>query len=318
MKFDPAIHTKEFLLNNLSLLGVLGEISEEFAKSALCEDYELLSSIPPTAFPDRCISPLAGLLARYQGSWLQSVAANNFDILKLQDSEGWTVAHLLASYHADWIHSEAAKTIAILKLKNIDGRSVAYELIHRASCVSHAPLFTKEILTLVWNNKLLAESIAEKQAQSHGLTVATMAVKLISQGAAYKHSRIMTIADGQTILNEAKQLIEDCLEPEVALKHAQALYSTCFHNVEKIKLLPSQKGLDKWQAILNKAEAIMRDVIQKHPSLEYSTTKIDIFCEPSADLVSRLKAETILNNLVTHELNQADINDDLTINNGLY
>lgn len=379
MQFDPAIHTKEYLMGNPSVALELAQKSSDFAKSDLADDISILKlsntfggtvahsfakyqlewlekkasknldilkiidnsgwSVAHTLakmqsewvnsdaaqlidiliIKDQSGESVASTLAINQPAWVHSNASENHDVLKIVDIWGWTVAHLLAFYQPEWIFSKAAFKNEILQLKNNAGRSVAFELIGRESCLTHAPIFTKEILTIVnHDNILLAEGLVNNYAKSHDLSVAKMAVKLISLGAAYKHSKIMTVADGQTIFKETKQIIEDCLEPEVAQKIAQALYSTCFHNIERIKLTPSSRGLEKWKSLLKNAEAIMRDVILKHPNLGYSTSKIDFFCEPSADLVSRLKAETLLNNLSTHELNQAESNDDLTINNGLY
>jgi hypothetical protein len=379
MQFDPAIHTKDFLMGNPSVAFELAQKSSDFARSSHANDLcilqikrkdglsiahllakeqpdwlnsravnnkdilnlktnsgdsvahslalyqsawiysEAVKELDVLKITNKCGESVAQYLASNQAPWMYSDEAKNKDILKCADQWGWTVAHYFASENPEWVLSESAADIEILKLKNNAGYSVASELLNLESCLKHALIFSKDILTLVENNhNLVAESIVEKYAHSHDLTIPIMALKLISQGAAYKHSKIMTIADGQTILNEAKQLIDDCLEPEVALKHAQALYSTCFHNVERIKLIPSPRGLEKWQNLLQKAEEIIQRILQQDTYLATMQTHIDIFCEPSADLVSRLKSKILLTNITVEEISQAGISDDLTINNGLY
>jgi hypothetical protein len=43
MQFDPAVHTKEFLMANTAVAFSLAEKSSQFVKSTLSEDLEILS-----------------------------------------------------------------------------------------------------------------------------------------------------------------------------------------------------------------------------------------------------------------------------------
>jgi hypothetical protein len=85
MKFDPAIHTKAFLLTNAATLGELAKHDPQFAASSLAQDADILKLTL-----DSYRSTVAHYLARYQSEWLATDAAKDFDVL------GLTVDILLA------------------------------------------------------------------------------------------------------------------------------------------------------------------------------------------------------------------------------
>jgi hypothetical protein len=318
MQFDPAIHTKDFLLSNPDVAFELAEKSSEFAKSDLACDMSILSlresdvgHVVPLGVP------LAHYLAQYQSDWIKSAAAADYGVLLLRNNFGVSVAHKLANYQEEWVKSDAAKNRINLQISDHDGNSVAHVFMRKGLSMVHVPMFAKEILTITCDNELLAENIVEKHAKSHGITKDFMIMKLIGQGAAYKHSKPLAIAIGNSVLKQTKQLIEDCFEPAVAFKQSMALYSTFHHNIVKIRSSSDQKPLEKWRVVLQSAEDLLKNVLQSHPNLFDADIVPDIFCEPGVDAFNRLKSQRILGSINEHgSSNENQV--ELTSKIGLY
>jgi hypothetical protein len=323
MKFDAAIHTKAFLLSHPDIALELAERSNEFSVSPLTQDPDVLRLANNRGWT------VAHQLACYQTNWLTLDISKDFDVLRLADESGWTVAHYLAQYQPNWLASDASKDFDVLRLSNEDGGTVAHYLaqcqpkwltsdaskdfdvlrlsakdgwtvanalaLHQPNCITHEPLFHKQILTLKSEGKLLAEFISRRYGLYHDLDTATMAMKLIQQGAAYQHSTPMTIKVGDTLIKQGVLLLHDCYEPIIGFKQLQALYSTCAHNVAKIKRTYEQKSLAKWNDMLCKAENLLRQHLTKHPELFDREHTTDIFCEPVEDLLRRIMAERTIN-----------------------
>jgi hypothetical protein len=257
-------------------------------------------------------------LAEHQPQWLLYDASKDLKILGLKNTLGFTVAHKLAKCQPQWLNTNEAKNPEVLQLADIDGCSVALTLIFQESCLDHEPLFYKSTLSLSAEGKLLAEHISEYYGESHGLDVSTMAMKMISQGAAYIHSKPMPLKVGEKLLKQAKTIVDDSMESLVTLKKLQALYSTFYHQVEKIKATKELKSLDKWLSMLGRVEILLADHLNANPALLDIDHNIDIFCEPGDELLKRLASEHVLKN----NLSLADGYDvpvqDLQSNTGLY
>jgi hypothetical protein len=363
MKFDPAIHTKEYLLENTDVLMQLGKSSEDFAKSALCEDFELLNTKLPLTFD----TPFAHILAEYQTEWLKSNAvtnidvlkidhynlntvahilaqsqptwlqsaeasnievlrlsnqfgttvahefarfnstwyqtneAKNYDLLRLRDNQGRTVAHELAMFRSQWLFSEEAKQHSLLSLCDDNGFTVAQLLVENPQCINHEPLYHKAIATIQYKDTLLAELMVEKHGKVDCSDRIKMITNLISQGAAYKHTKAMDPVFGAKVLKEFTVLCGDECDPLIRFKQLQGLYSTFFDNVLKSRANADQTShqyalaiLPVWQELLNKAEDMIRQHLNSHPELLDIDHTIDIFCEPGDDLLKRLMSERIL------------------------
>jgi propanediol dehydratase small subunit len=238
---------------------------------------------------------VAHRLAQHQPEWLQSDASKSPDILRLADKWGTTVAHYLAQHQPKWLLSEASNSPEILRLANENGLTVAFEiLIYQSASVYHQPLMQKQILTLDFKGELLAEKFTEKYGDTHGLDTSTMAMKLIAQGAAYKHSQLLSLKVGNSLLKKCKFLIEDSLDAQISLKQLIALHSTFHHNVSKIISAEQQDSLQQWQDILLKSENMIRQHFNAYPELYDVEYAVDIFCEPADDLLKRLQSEWIL------------------------
>jgi hypothetical protein len=69
MQFEPQIHTKEFLMENVWVALELAEYSSDFAMRELIEDHEILT------LSDKEIFTVAHKLAQHQTIWLKSKAS---------------------------------------------------------------------------------------------------------------------------------------------------------------------------------------------------------------------------------------------------
>ena len=281
MQFDPVKHTKEFLLENNDQLEQLAKHSPEFAKHSLAEDFQLLDcGVSRYGKPGH--EKVAHILARHQVGWLKSNAVRNIDVLMLKDKYGKFVVHTLAEYQSDWMKSDDAKNVEILKLSTENGYSVAHSIINtKKSPLSFESVSKKEVLTLERNGKLLAEFWNEKHGYIyHGMGVTIIAMKLISQGSAYKHSSILPVDMGQHLFSHAKTMYLDSLDPLVKLKHLQAFYSTFYHQVVKIESTAEQSDLGEWQSMLTRVGDMLEIHLNQHPELCDMQHTIDFFCEP--------------------------------------
>jgi hypothetical protein len=370
MQFDPAIHTKEFLLSNPATALVLAEKSAEFATNELASDFEILRLVDGgftaaynlaryqqewmsseaakslevlklanrggftvahglAAYQSEWVNSedaksftilrlkggggnsVAHWLATFQSGWIDSEGAHNFDILMLANDDGKTVAHALALSESEWISSEAAKSLDILKLADVYGETVARYLVdNNKQSIHHQPIMQKQILTLQNEGKMLAEFITEKY-KSDGMDVSVMAMKLISQGAAYKHSKPIAITIGESLLKQSKALTMDNLEPVISFKQLQAAYSTFAHNVAKIISTQEQESLQEWQGLLLQSENMIRQHLNENPELYDIEYTVDIFCEPGDDLLKKLQSERAFgsNSGSLNELNAGNYNE---------
>jgi hypothetical protein len=234
-------------------------------------------------------------LAEFQSDWVYSKEASQYDILSLFDNSGTTVAHTLASIQPEWLKSEGSKCLTVLQLVNNVAHSVAFNLvIYQEQSIHHEPLMHKSILTLCCDGKTLAEEMASLYSESHLLDTTAIAMKLIEQGAAYKHSKTIEHHIGESLLNECKLLLEDSHEPLIAFKQLQAAYSTFAHNVAKIISTQEQESLQEWKGLLLQSENLIRQHLDNNPYLYDIEHTIDIFCEPGDDLLKKLQSERIL------------------------
>jgi hypothetical protein len=346
MEFNPAIHTKEFLLNNPKVAFELADKSVEFSACALASDLELISlvvnawgdtvahrlaqhqsewlrsdaskSVDILELANKNGYTVAHQIANYQSEWLRSDASKSVDILKLADKHGYTVAHTLAEYQPEWFQTDASKLSEILHLANELGYTVAYAMLSDEQCLKHDPLFHKEILTLERDDAILAERITEIYSLSHGMNVPTMAMKLIEQGAAYKLSKPMALKVGDTLLKQCKILIEDNFDVQISLKQLMALYSTFSHNVSKIISTEQQKSLQQWQELLVKSEKLLCQHLSAHPELYDIEHTVDIFCEPADDLLKKIQSERILGEHFCRVQDSISGNDMEPSKQGLY
>jgi hypothetical protein len=317
MQFNPAIHTKEFLIANPHTTCSFAEKSSEFAESEHAQDVEILL-IRNTEHLNK--PTIAHYLAEYQPQWINTAAARNDFILRLTSEGGVSVAHYLAKHQPAWVFSDtASKFNPILMVKNHSEWSVAHALFfHQSEWINTAAANDKRILTIDKRGEILAAYISLHASAQRGCSIEHMAMKLISQGAAYKHSKIVEASVGRSILKQSEVLIEESIEPLIALKQAKALYSTCFYCAELVK--PTDyKLLNKgWDELIHISKSHILEILSNNPELWDLDHTVDIFCEPADALVKHLKAERNLTDLVTVGISSNESEYELTAKSGLY
>jgi hypothetical protein len=305
--FDPAIHTKEYLLSSNDVLRKLAEESVEFAKSELAQDSDILT------VADRTFGyTVAHLLAEHQPCWSETPAASNIEILKLEALLSGPVACILAQKQPAWTNSSAVKDHSVLKMKDYFGYSIAYHLQNcHQSWIETIEANDKTILTIVDRNKILAEHISDEYTVTHQYDVVTMAMKLIKQGAAYKHSKYLAIQVGEEIFSRTGELIEKCSDELTSLSYALATYATFMHNYTKILNYKNIEMVKSWGSLTRLAEKLIIDICNTKPDLLDIDLETGFFCEPAHDLIQKLKSEKILLSLsnLEQDFGQSDDHD---------
>jgi hypothetical protein len=298
-----------------SVAHYLAEYQEEWVFSKSAQDHSILK------LTDSSGVSVAHTLARHQPKWLLSAASKDYTILKLTDYEGNSVAHVLAQYQSNWIHSEASQDYSILGLLNDNSLSVAKNLATHYKNIRLLTASDKKILTFEEGGKLLAEYISDTH-DSYKVDFVTMAMRLISQGAAYKHSQAISAYAAHDLRKQAKILIADSLSPDVALKYALAFYSTCHYAAFKAKSSNRNDALDAWAHSLMMSENEIRRILNVNPHLWEVNLPADILCEPGNDFLTHLKSERALRSLKidsTVDKNAFTESDDsFGAKNGLY
>lgn len=146
--------------------------------------------------------------------------------------------------------------------------------------------------------------------KGNGLTIPSFALKHISLGLAYKHPKLLSISDLNEILKQTKFLIEDSSEPLIALKNLLAMYSTLYNDYKQSGDSPMEKNsAEKRRELVNKAEKMLRQFIQKNSYLLEFQHAIEFWCEPGHDLLNIITSEYHLKNSKTDAL--IDVNDYL-------
>lgn len=145
MKFNPEIHTKQYLLQNHGLLHILSSESADFAKSELAADMEILS----TQLGSTTQFYVAHNLAQHRPEWLESQASTEPDVLSLREFQGFSVAHYLAKHQPGWANHPQAKNLDILKLYANDGSTVALlSATHNAQWITNLSTSDMDIFCL--------------------------------------------------------------------------------------------------------------------------------------------------------------------------
>ena len=258
MKFDPAIHTKEYLKKNSQEAISLAYSSIEFSYSDLTKEIE---------------------------------------ILQIRNKDGLSIAHILASLNRLDLSMELTNSIEILKMQDKTGWSVAHSIVE--SCFDFDKvdkIFNKEILSCEYDGWLLAEYICDVYDESLNLDLPTMAIKMIQQGAAYKHSKVIEIEDGNILVAKFEEIMDET-NPLVKFKQIQAFYSTCVHNKINLNSSSGLKALDYWTDITSYAEGMLTQHADQYPKFLETENTIDFGCEPANDLFAKIKNKKILNDL---------------------
>lgn len=243
---------------------------------------------------------VAHTLATNQKEWTMLDIAKDYEVLTLRSDNNTTVAALIAKTNPKWMQSEASHDIDLLTLSCDSNISVAHGLLQHPECIHHEPMFQKRVLTLFRSPtpevkigktiKLIAEEFVEKYGKDSGINYSDMALKLISMGAAYVHSKTLTSKELKSITSQSLALISDCSEPEVAYRLALAFYSTLKNLYETAEHLNIKSKLSEYQKEIAIAERVLIDLINKHPYL-LEKAHDGIFCTPGEIFITHLIAE---------------------------
>jgi hypothetical protein len=173
MKFNPDLHTLEFLINNEDVLLELCFHCDEFALSSVAGNHRLLNEIIYSEDASDFGYELengaewtrvAHLLARNK-SWINNPASEDVAVLSLRDDFGNTVAHELAEHNALWYQKRAAKNLEVLSwTDDVHDASVAFILAEFSSA------WKKSLMPE--NIDILSMSIHQNNQKSNCSTIA--------------------------------------------------------------------------------------------------------------------------------------------------
>jgi hypothetical protein len=119
MQFNPAKHTKSYLLKNPKVAGQLANFSPEFGASDLAQDYDILTL-------NSGGHPLVLTLAIYNNAWVNTPATQDKRVLNIKGTDDYTVAHAL-SRDKNWMNSAIAEDFDVLSIADSNGHTVAFK-----------------------------------------------------------------------------------------------------------------------------------------------------------------------------------------------
>jgi hypothetical protein len=243
---------------------------------------------------------VAHTLATNQKEWTMMEIAQDYEVLTLRSDNNTTVAALIAKTNPKWMQSEASHDVDLLTLSCDSNISVAHGLLQHPECMHHEPMFKKQVLTLFRSAtpeskiekriKLIAEELVDKFGKDSGINYSDMALRLISMGAAYVHSKPLSSKELKSITSQSLALISDCSEPEVAYKYALAFYSTLKNLYATAEILNFKSKCSEYQKEILIAERVLLDLINKNPYL-LDKAHDGIFCRPGEIFITHLIAE---------------------------
>lgn len=256
---------------------------------------------------------VAHYLAWKNAGWLNSESSKRKSILMLRNSDGLAVAHLLAQFQNNWCEQNIINDLDILLMNDKNGQSVAELLItepERKTFFPHSLLFDKRILTKEYRDpnsmyrgnvkdhdgKLIGEILIEKHGRKFGIHLSDVVIKCISQGAGYKHTKLIPFKTGELILDLTKDMLSETSNSIICMKIAQAAYSTFAHNLNLLQTLDTQdeknlRAIQKWKTLVDYMEKEIRTIHTDRPTIFDDVGATDLLCEPANELAKRLIAE---------------------------
>jgi hypothetical protein len=356
MRFSKTKHTKEFLIAFPAVLNDLCRTSKAFAESDLALDMEVLTTVCLKDFGQTA----AHILPMNFDIPKELLCANNFELLKVRDifnetvahriakfrantlfdlniqgnqellllkrNTGHTVAHFIASSFPQLFQEKLGPNYDLLAIESNSGCSVAEAFVVNAKHFDVQPemIMHKKLLIKSLNGlepRLLAELAVTHLGEKLNLDLTGMAQFMISVGAAYKHSTHFKPENGLSLLNQTNILIADALEPQIAIKHAMALYSTFSHNLVKLKgnlnhTMPEEL-IYSWESLLIDAQKTFEALMDKYPGLDGSAFTADYYCEPAEIFAKQYLSKKSLQMDSLTELGQ-EITSETNINHQLF
>jgi hypothetical protein len=292
MQFDPAIHTKTYLLAHPEEAVSVSEFSAYFASSDLAQDVDILNLM------DQYGDTVAHSLASRQSSWAQSGAAQDLAVLCIKNTKGYTVAHMLVENQPEWIKTEAAQKFEVLSLAVHDGYLVAHGLAWSNSDWHQTDAAQKkQILNLSSSEDGSVAQILAQKSNSKGDTM----VNFVNSGYAYRtvatsmgfNKPIFSNKDICDFCEKTSQLILDEFDDVLRMKKWIVFYSTLKNlefDIENDNSNNNFKHILKDNQVI--AEEQMRNLFKTNTHLFKDVSHLnDVNCEPAMDLMSQLISE---------------------------
>lgn len=239
--------------------------------------------------------------------WINSELLKDRNVLTLENKSGLTVAHYLAFYSPCWANSQDAQDPEVLMLGMGKTLPLAVALIDQVGCLENQTFLSKQILFLDWDGQSIAERLYVKYNNETGMSLPWIAIHLISQGAAFKYSEVMSTDIVRKILKQGQSLINDSLEPEICLKRSIAMYSTVFYAFERVQLNFRPKDYEDWVGLVNEASNSVNSILEKNPELLHENHCFDFNCEPGMSLIQQaLSKKEFKSPIKTLEVDEID------------
>jgi hypothetical protein len=230
-----------------------------------------------------------------------SALVQDFDILSLTEgNNGFTLAHALARQNSPWPSSPAAQNNDVLKLSNNDGFCVAHKLALNTSWNNTDAAKRKEILRLT---SVHVGSVAQVIASKHkekGLFLA----ELVERGIAFeimptfqnRNRPEFDSTDVYQFMKLALIQIHDSMHDAIKIRQIMALHSTLKHLTTEFK---DEALLLQIAATCDGAEVQLKSIFQKNPSL--LTDDVAMEYGPTQSVVHHFKSEHILSDAINTE-----------------
>lgn len=273
----------------------LAKNNNKWMNTDAAENYDVLK------IEDNSGITVAHTFAQYQKEWMESKAANDINILSLGRDRFYKVAHYLAVHNQGWILTNAAKNYDVLMIVGMDGATVSRYLTSNRLILSQDHLLNKKILCVADQMEVSNAEYIVRESDSK-IDYDEMIMILIKQGAAYKHSRCLDPAVGQSIFEQTNDLIESCAESKLKVKYLLALFSTChYSHLKRLEVESPSKDFKNhneiWLNLKKTSGEIIEKIFDAEPLLFDIEDFSDINCEPGVDFVHKIKAKKLFSEI---------------------
>lgn len=266
MNYNPKVHSKNYLLNNLNELEalILNTTCDEFAKSIAAKDFEVVSvKLPHQKYP------AAHLLAKLHPVWCEEFRYLSMEILKIEDQFGYTVAHYLIENN---------------KLSNLEEIGSEILSIRRIEYLTEI----NEVIV----DEMLAERLVRRHLSSSMLDASNVICKLIFDGIGYKQTTPYDIELATLMFEKTSNSISESNNSVLnKLSTLLALYSTVSHaksiSIQR-KDFKLENGLD---LLLSRTAELVVNFANIEPSVYDLEYKEKLHCEEGKEFWMRLSAK---------------------------
>jgi hypothetical protein len=328
MKFESALHTKQFLIANPEIAFALAKSSEEFSLTCLSQDVDILSlkkagdgcalahelawssyqwskseaaqSLEVLSILSDKGESVAHRLAFFKPDWAATEAAQRFDVLSITDKDGESVAHELAFIQPEWHKTKAAQDFSILSIKSKNGRSVGHRLaLHQENWCNTDGAMMKDVLGITCTEEGSVAQVILCFCKDKGLFLS----KILKSGFSYKSEPLSSAANRPILYEDDVQKFTElslAMIADEALEVAKVKLLLIFFSTSK-NILDDVKdagGKTFLLYTLDSVAAQIRQIYKGKPNLFEDIIKPeDENCEPAKELMHQLISERNLSNI---------------------